>query len=61
MKEENIIETLNSLGFNTEGKSFIRCVELLVHEHIRVLSEIEIDNKEYFKRELRKISTTPTN
>ena len=61
MKEENIIEILNSLGFNTKRKSFIRCVELLVHEHIRVLSEIEIDNKEYFKRQLIKLSTTPTN
>lgn len=59
--KEYLIDTIKTLGFDVKGKSFDRVVEELVHEHIRLMQEIEQDNKEFFKRELKKIVTTPTN
>lgn len=44
-RQENIIDTMKSLGFDTEGKSFLRNVELLLAEHIRLMQEIKQDNK----------------
>lgn len=59
--KEYLIDTIKTLGFDVEGKSFERVVEELVHEHIRLMQEIEQDNKEFFKKELKKVITTPTN
>jgi hypothetical protein len=58
--EKDLIETMQALGFKTEGKYFNKCVEELLLEHIKLMSEIEHDNKEYFKKELERI-LKPTN
>lgn len=60
-RQENIIDTMKSLGFDTEGKSFLRNVELLLAEHIRLMQEIEQDNKEFFRKELNRVATNPSN
>lgn len=60
-REQNILETLNALGYKTDGKSFLRSIELLLAEHIRLMQEIEQDNKEFFRKELNRIATNPSN
>lgn len=50
---ETILSALNLLGFDTD-KPFLDCVDDLVQEHIKLMSEIEIDNIEYLKRNLSK-------
>lgn len=60
-QEQDILDTLNSLGFKTENKTFLRNVELLLAEHIRLMQEIEQDNKEYFRKELNRVATNPSN
>lgn len=61
MKEKNILETMKSLGFNVEGKSFLRNVELLLNEYLRLLKEVDIESEEHFKRELERVTQKPTN
>ena len=55
------IETMKTLGIETEGLSYEKCVENLLNEHILLMQEIEQDNIEFFKRNLRLVSTQPTN
>ena len=52
---------METLGFEVSGVPFVRAVELLLGEHIRLMQEIEIDNKEFFKRELERVVKQPTN
>jgi len=59
-KQQYLLDTLKTLGFNTEGKSFEYCFELLIQEHIRVLMEVEVSNKEFFRKELNRV-LKPTN
>lgn len=61
MKEEDILEMMSSLGFNVKGKTFLRNVELLINEHIRVLKELDIESEEHFKKELERVTKNPTN
>ena len=56
-----ILQVMETIGFNTEGKSFERCVDLLLQEHIRILQEIEGTNKDTFKREINRLISKPTN
>ena len=58
--KKEIIRTINTLGFNTEGKCFKECVEEVLMEHIKLMSEIEHDNQAYFKKEIERI-LKPTN
>ena len=51
---------MKTLGFNVEGLSFERCFELLIQEHIKLMSEIETDNIEFLKQEIRR-NLKPTN
>ena len=51
-KQQYLVDTLKSLGFNTESKSFESCVEDLIQEHIKVLMEIETENKKLIKTPL---------
>jgi hypothetical protein len=51
-KQQYLVDTLKSLGFNTESKSFESCVENLIQEHIKVLMEIETENKKLIKTPL---------
>lgn len=55
---ERIQHNLSILGF--EGK-LEDCVELLIEQHFLLMQEIEQDNKEFFKRELKRIVNTETN
>ena len=50
---KTILSALNLLGFDT-NKPFLDCVDDLVKEHIKLRSEIEIDNIEYLKRNISK-------
>ena len=59
-KQQYLISTLKTLGFDTENKSFEKCFELLIEEHIRICMEIEVTNKEFFRKELNRI-LKPTN
>lgn len=54
-KQQYLLSTLESLGFNTKGKSFERVVELLIQEYIKLAMEIENDNKETFRKELERL------
>ena len=58
--EKELIETMQTLGFNTEGKQFNKCVEEVLLQHIALMSEIEHDNRAYFQKELERIKK-PTN
>lgn len=60
-REKEILEMMETLGFEVSGVPFVRAVELLLGEHIRLMQEIEIDNKEFFKRELERVVKQPTN
>jgi hypothetical protein len=60
-REKEILEMMETLGFEVRGVPFVRTVELLLGEHIRLMQEIEIDNKEFFKRELERVVKQPTN
>lgn len=60
-REKEILEMMETLGFEVRGVPFVRAVELLLGEHIRLMQEIEIDNKEFFKRELERVVKQPTN
>jgi len=51
-KQQYLTDTLKSLGFNTESKSFESCVEDLIEEHIKVLMEIEAGNKKLLRTEI---------
>jgi hypothetical protein len=59
-QRERIKHNLKILGFDT-NKTLEDCVENLIEQHILMMQEIEQDNKEFFKRELRKVVTSPTN
>lgn len=61
MEEKDILETMKSLGFNVEGKTFLRNVDLLLNEYIRLLKEVDIESEEHFKRELERVTQKPTN
>ena len=50
---ETILSALNLLGFDI-NKPFLDCVDDLIQEHIKLMSEIEIDNVEYLKRNISK-------
>ena len=50
---KTILSALNLLGFDT-NKPFLDCLDDLVQEHIKLMSEIEIDNIEYIKRTYQK-------
>jgi hypothetical protein len=58
--QTELINTMKTLGFNVEGLSFEECFNLLLQEHIKLMSEIEIDNVEFLKQEIRKY-LKPTN
>jgi transcriptional regulatory protein LevR len=60
-REKEILDVMETLGFEVRGVPFVRTVELLLGEHIRLMQEIEIDNKEFFKRELERVVKQPTN
>jgi hypothetical protein len=60
-REKEILDMMETLGFEVRGVPFVRTVELLLGEHIRLMQEIEIDNKEFFKRELERVVKQPTN
>ena len=60
-REKEILDMMETLGFEVSGVPFVRAVELLLGEHIRLMQEIEIDNKEFFKRELERVVKQPTN
>ena len=47
------MSALNLLGFDI-NKPFLDCVDDLIQEHIKLMSEIEIDNVEYLKRNISK-------
>jgi len=51
---------MKTLGFNVEGLSFEECFNLLLQEHVKLMSEIETDNIEFLKQEIRKY-LKPTN
>ena len=55
------IEVMETLGIKTEGLPYEKCVENLINEHILLMQEIEQDNIEFFKRNLKLISIRPTN
>ena len=50
---KTILSALNLLGFDT-NKPFLDCLDDLVQEHIKLMSEIEIGNIEYLKRNISK-------
>ena len=50
---KTILSALNLLDFDT-NKPFLDCVDDLVQEHIKLMSEIEIGNIEYIKRNISK-------
>ena len=58
-QKQRILHNLKILGFETDG-SFEDCVELLIEQHLLMMQEIEQDNKEFFKKELKRI-LKPTN
>ena len=51
---------MKTLGFNVEGLSFEECFNLLLQEHVKLMSEIETDNIEFLKQEIRR-NLKPTN
>lgn len=59
--EREILDTMACLGFDVQGKSFLKNVEMLLQEHIRLMQEIEVDNKEFFRKELNRVINNPTN
>ena len=58
--QSELINLMKTLGFNVEGLSFEACFNLLLQEHIKLMSEIETDNVEFLKQEIRKY-LKPTN
>lgn len=54
-------ETMEALGINCKDKTYELCVDSLLHAYIEAMLNIEIDNKEYFKREIKRLLATPTN
>ena len=50
---KTILSVLNLLGFDTD-KPFLDYMNDLVQEHIKLMSEIEIGNIEYIKRNISK-------
>lgn len=59
-QRERIQHNLEVLGFNT-STTLENCVEALIEEHLLMMQEIEMDNKEYFKKELKRVISIPTN
>ena len=59
-QRERIKHNLKVLGFDI-NRPLEDCVESLIEEHILIMQEIEHDNKEFFKKELKRITTIPTN
>ena len=58
--QTELINMMRTLGFNVEGLSFEQCFEVLIQEHVKLMSEIETDNVEFLKQEIRKY-LKPTN
>ena len=58
--QSELINLMKTLGFNVEGLSFEDCFNLLLQEHIKLMAEIETDNVEFLKQEIRKY-LKPTN
>ena len=58
--QTELINMMRTLGFNVEGLSFEQCFEVLIQEHVKLMSEIETDNIEFLKQEIRKY-LKPTN
>ena len=58
--QTELINLMKTLGFNVEGLSFEACFNLLLQEHIKLMAEIETDNVEFLKQEIRKY-LKPTN
>jgi hypothetical protein len=58
--QSELINIMKTLGFNVEGLSFEQCFNVLIQEHIKLMSEIETDNIEFLKQEIRKY-LKPTN
>lgn len=53
-------ETMEALGINCKDKSYELCVDSLLHAYIDAMLNIEFDNKEYFKKEIKRLMS-PTN
>jgi len=51
----------NKLGISSEGRIYEDMVEQLIHAHLQLSKEIEMNNKELFKRDFLRISKERTN
>ena len=60
-QEERIISNLKLLGYKPEMMTFEDCFEQVLTDMMFLMQEIEIENREYFKKQLNLYLQKPTN
>lgn len=60
-QEERIISNLKLLGYKPEMMTFEDCFEQVLTDMMFLMQEIEIENKEYFKKQVNLYLQKPTN
>lgn len=60
-QNERIISNLKLLGYKPEMMTFEDCFEQVLTDMMFLMQEIEIENKEYFKKQVNLYLQKPTN
>lgn len=60
-QEERIISSLKLLGYKPEMMTFEDCFEQVLTDMMFLMQEIEIENKEFFKKQVNLYLQKPTN
>lgn len=60
-QEERIISNLKLLGYKPEMMTFEDCFEQVLTDMMFLMQEIEIENKEFFKKQVNLYLQKPTN
>lgn len=59
MKEKHL-RMIEQMGFQVQGREYEDIIMDLIEEHIKLMWEIEVNNEEQFRREVKRL-LLPTN